>query len=244
MLKGVSKALFRIRAPEEALGVLRRAVQSALTAPAGPVSVEIPIDVQGAAVEIPASLAAPKILRPAPAPADLDALAEAVAEAIRPMLWLGGGTRGAESAALRLADMGVGIVTSTNGRGVVPETHPMTLGAFNAAPPVEAFYGSCDLMVVVGSRLRGNETLKWKLGLPDRQIRVDCDPAMDGRGYTAARFIQGDAVAALGGLADRLTGRLRIDRSFAGDLAATQGRWRKKACAPISARRGALSSIS
>ena len=222
MLKGVSKAFFRVQAPEEALGVLRRAVQSALTPPAGPVSVEFPIDVQAAAVEMPASLAAPKILRAPPAPADLDALAEAVAEASRPMLWLGGGARGAESAALRLAHMGLGIVTSTNGRGVVPETHPMTLGAFNSATPVEAFYGSCDLMVVVGSRLRGNETLKWKLGLPDNRLRVDCDPSTDGRGYTAARFIQGDAVAALGGLADRLTGRLRIDPSFAGDLAAAR----------------------
>ena len=222
MLKGVSKAFFRIRSPDEALGVLHRAVQSALTPPAGPVSVEIPIDVQGAKIEVPSSLVMPKILRTPPVPADLDALAEAVAEASRPMLWLGGGARGAESAALRLADMGLGIVTSTNGRGVVPETHPMTLGAFNAAPPVEAFYGSCDLMVVAGSRLRGNETLKWKLGLPDNRLRVDCDPSMDGRGYTSALFILGDAVAALGGLADRLTGRLRIDRSFAGDLAAAR----------------------
>lgn len=219
MLKGVSKAFFRIRAPEEALGVLHEAVRTALTPPAGPVSVEIPIDVQGAAVGMPASLAAPRIVRTPPSPADLDALAEAVAASRRPILWLGGGARGAESAALRLADMGVGIVTSTNGRGVVPETHPMTLGAFNAAPPVEAIYGTCDLMVVVGSRLRGNETLKWKLGLPEHRWRVDCNPSMDGRGYTAARFIQGDAVAALGGLADRLTGRLHLDRSFADDLA-------------------------
>ena len=222
MLKGVSKAFFRIRSPDEALGVLHRAVQSALTPPAGPVSVEIPIDVQAAAKSKCRVRRMPKILRTPPAPADLDALAEAVAEASRPMLWLGGGARGAESAALRLADMGLGIVTSTNGRGVVPETHPMTLGAFNSATPVEAFYGSCDLMVVVGSRLRGNETLKWKLGLPDNRLRVDCDPSMDGRGYTSAQFVQGDAVAALGGLADRLTGRLRIDRSFAGDLAAAR----------------------
>ncbi len=222
MLKGVSKAFFRIGAPEEALDVLHEAVRTARTPPAGPVSVEIPIDVQGAAVEVPASLAAPKTTRTRPAPADLDALAEAVAGARRPILWLGGGARGAESAALRLADMGVGIVTSTNGRGVVPETHPMTLGAFNAAPPVEAFYGTCDLMAVVGSRLRGNETLKWKLGLPERRWRVDCDPSMDGRGYASARFVRGDAVAALGGLADRLTGRLRPDPAFAGDLAAAR----------------------
>ena len=191
MLKGVSKAFFRVGAPEEALDVLREAVRTARTPPAGPVSVEIPIDVQAAAVDMPETLAPARIVRTRPAPADLDALTGAVAGARRPVLWLGGGARGAESAALRLADMGVGIVTSTNGRGVVPETHPMTLGAFNAAPPVEAFYGTCDLLVVVGSRLRGNETLKWNLGLPENRWRVDCDPSMDGRGYTSAHFVQG-----------------------------------------------------
>ena len=222
MLRGVSKVFFRVGAPEEALAILREAVRAALTPPAGPVSVEIPIDVQSAAVGIPETLAPARIVRTRSAPADLDALAEAVAGARRPVLWLGGGARGAESAALRLADMGVGIVTSTNGRGVVPESHPMTLGAFNAAPPVEEFYGTCDLLVVAGSRLRGNETLKWTLGLPERRWRVDCDPSMDGRGYTTARFVQGDAVAALGELADRLTGRLRIDPAFAADLGAVR----------------------
>ena len=222
MLKGVSKAFFRVGTPENALDVLREAVRTARTPPAGPVSVEIPIDVQGAAVEIPETLTPARVVRTRPASADLDALAGAVAGARRPVLWLGGGARGADSAALRLADMGVGIVTSTNGRGVVPETHPITLGAFNAAPPVEEFYGTCDLLVVVGSRLRGNETLKWNLGLPGNRWRMDCDPSMDGRGYTTARFVRGDAVAALGGLADRLTGRLRIDPAFAADLGAAR----------------------
>ena len=63
MLKGVSKAFFRIGSSEEALDVLHEAVRTARTPPAGPVSVEIPIDVQGAAVEMPASLAAPKTTR-------------------------------------------------------------------------------------------------------------------------------------------------------------------------------------
>lgn len=222
MLKGVSKAYFRIPSAEEALGVLQRAVQVALTPPTGPVSVEIPIDVQGAAVAIPDNLNPPVIVRPPPAPVHLDALADRLAEARRPILWLGGGARGAESAALRLADMGVGIVTSTNGRGVVPENHPMTLGAYNVPPPVEAFYATCDLMVVCGSRLRGNETLKYTLKLPEARVRIDCDAAMDGRGYTSDLFYCGDAVGALHGLADRLTGRLRIDPAFASDLQAAR----------------------
>lgn len=222
MLKGISKAYFRIASPAEALGVLQRAVQVALTPPTGPVSVEIPIDVQAAPASIPDGLGPPPIVRLPPSRAQLDALADRVAGARRPLLWLGGGARGAESAALRLADLGIGVVTSVNGRGVVPETHPMTLGAFNVSPPVEAFYDTCDLLIVCGSRLRGNETLKFTLKLPAPRIRIDCDPTMNGRGYTSDAFIQGDAVAALQGLADRLTGRARIDAAFAGDLAAAR----------------------
>ncbi|MCY4310760.1 MAG: thiamine pyrophosphate-binding protein [Rhodospirillaceae bacterium] len=222
MLKAVSKAFFRISAPEEAMGVLQQATQAALTPPTGPVSVEIPVDVQGAAVALPDQLHPPQTPRLVPTPEALDGLAAAVLTSRRPLLWLGGGARDAQSAALRLADMGIGIVTSINGRGVVPESHPMTLGAFNISPSVEMFYETCDLMVVVGSRLRGNETLKWKLGLPARRIRVDCESSIDGRGYVSERFIAGDAAATLQGLADRLAGRLKVDPAFAADLHAAR----------------------
>ncbi|MCW5771002.1 MAG: thiamine pyrophosphate-binding protein [Rhodospirillaceae bacterium] len=219
MLKAVSKAYFRIWSPGEALGVLREAVRTALTPPAGPVSVEIPIDVQAAPVDWPDRIAAPPVPPQAPSDAALDALAAALAAAKRPLIWLGGGARGAAKPATALADLGIGIVTSVNGRGVVPEDHKMTLGAFNVSPAVEAFYQSCDLLVVVGSRLRGNETLKHQLKLPAKRIQVDVDLAMEGRAYPTEMFIRGDAAAVLEGLLPRLAGRLAIDPAFAGDLA-------------------------
>ena len=218
-LKSVSKAYFRIWKAEQALGVLREAVRVALTPPMGPVSVEIPIDVQGAAIAIPDILEPPLIAPATPSDANVDALADMMVAARRPLLWLGGGARGAADAARRLADRGVGIVTSTNGRGVVPEDHPMTLGAFNASPPVETFYETCDLMVVCGSRLRGNETLKYTLKLPAKRAQIDADPAMDGRSYANDLFVHGDAAATLDALADCVDGKLDVDPAFAHDLA-------------------------
>ena len=50
----VSKAAFRVRSAETALGTLREAVRVALTAPHGPVSVEIPIDIQSTEIDVPA----------------------------------------------------------------------------------------------------------------------------------------------------------------------------------------------
>jgi acetolactate synthase-1/2/3 large subunit len=222
MLRAVSKAAFRVRSPETALGTLREAVRVALTAPRGPVSVEIPIDIQSAEIERPASLA-PAVVAPVqPRAEDLDALAERLAGAKRPLLWLGGGARDAPGPVRRLLDLGFGVVTSVQGRGIVPEDHPMSLGAFNLHEPVEKFYATCDAMLVVGSRLRSNETLTYKLKLPRPLCRIDADPQQQGRCYTDDLFVAGDSAAALAALADRLAGRMKPDPAFARDLAAAR----------------------
>lgn len=222
MLKAVSKEAFRVRDAQSALATIKRAVQVALTAPTGPVSVEIPIDVQQALISAPDNLEPLDVPLARPNPAALDRLAKKLADSKRPMLWLGGGARHAGPAVQRLIEMGFGIVTSTQGRGIVAETHPQTLGAFNLHKPVESFYQTCDAMVVVGSRLRGNETLKYELKLPRPLYRVDVDPAMEGRCYESDDFVCGDAALVLEGLADRLEGRLQVDPAFHKDLAAAR----------------------
>jgi acetolactate synthase-1/2/3 large subunit len=219
MLRAVSKAAFRVRSADTALGTLREAVRVALAAPRGPVSIEIPIDIQAAQIDLPDSLAPAPMVLPQPAPRDLDALAERLARAKRPLLWLGGGARHAGEPVRRLLDLGFGAVTSVQGRGIVPEDDPRSLGAFNLYEPVEGFYASCDAMLVAGSRLRSNETLKYKLKLPRPLYRIDADPQSQGRCYADDFFVAGDSAAALAGLAERLQGRLRPDPAFARDLA-------------------------
>jgi acetolactate synthase-1/2/3 large subunit len=222
MLRALSKRAYRVWSPETALGTLKDAVRSALTAPRGPVSVEIPIDVQAARLDWPADLDPLPVPVAAPSPAALDRLAERLAAAKRPLLWLGGGARDAGAAVARLAALGFGVVTSTQGRGVIPEDHPMSLGAFTQSPTVEEFYRTCDAMLVVGSRLRGNETLTYKLALPRPLYRIDADAQADGRGYANDLFVHGDAALALAGLADRLAGKLTVDPAFRADLGAAR----------------------
>jgi acetolactate synthase-1/2/3 large subunit len=79
-------------------------------------------------------------------------------------------------------------------------------------------------LVVVGSRLRGNETLKYKLALPQPLYRIDADALADNRGYRNEMFIHGDASAVLEELATLLEGRLKVDPKFAQDLAAARER--------------------
>lgn len=222
MLSAVSKAAFRVRSAETALSTLKRAVQVAMTAPTGPVSVEIPIDIQQAMVVMPADLSPQPVDMPTLAETTLDALADQLAVARRPLLWLGGGARHAGAAVQRLKALGFGIVSTVQGRGIVAEDDPASLGAYNIHKPVEAFYQRCDAMLVVGSRLRSNETLKYELQLPRPLLRVDIDAAQQGRCYADDGFVCGDASRVLTGLADRLEARgYRADPELLADLRKT-----------------------
>jgi len=49
-------------------------------------------------------------------------------------------------------------------------------GSFNAVPIIEEFYKTLDLMIVVGSRLRGHETRDMSLELPKKIVQIDVDP--------------------------------------------------------------------
>ena len=219
MLKAVSKSAWRVTDANSALDVFKQAVCDAMTAPTGPVSVEVPIDIQQTEIDWPEDLAPLPITLIEPDITALDALAERLAMAKRPMLWLGGGARHAGTAVKRIIEMGFGIVTSTQGRGVVPEDHPATLGAYNMYGAIESFYDSCDAMLVAGSRLRGNETLKYQLRLPRPLCQIDVDDrAAANRPYIPDHFLQGDSALALNALADRLEGKMDIDPNFLDDL--------------------------
>lgn len=221
MLKAVGKGAFRIRSPLSALSVLQEAYRLAMTAPRGPVSIEIPIDVQSSLLELPQDLA-PALIRPMyPDPGKLKQLYESLRKAKRPLLWLGGGAREVRLAVQRLVRLGFGVVTSVQGRGILEEDDPHTLGSYNLQKAVESFYQTCDALLVVGSRLRSNETLKYQLKLPKHIYRIDVDALAQNKGYESDFFVQGDALISLNALADLLEqGQpMQVDQALAQDLA-------------------------
>ncbi|AMN39264.1 thiamine pyrophosphate-binding protein [Rhodoplanes sp. Z2-YC6860] len=221
MLKAISKSYLRIWEPAAAIETLLTAVRHALTAPTGPVTLEIPVDVQRTEIPSRTLSGVPAIPAVVPDGAQLDTLAQRVLKSRRPMLWLGGGARGAAAAAKALADRGFGIVTSTQGRAVVPESHGHSLGAFNMTPAAEAIYRQSDLMIVVGSRLRGNETKNNRMVLPPL-VQIDAEPGQGARNYPVDMFINGDARLALEGLLSRLPARLDTDAAFLESFAAAR----------------------
>jgi transketolase N-terminal domain/subunit len=73
-------------------------------------------------------------------------------------------------------------------------------------------------MLVVGSRLRSNETLRYKLKLPKNLVRIDANALAHNRGYSSDYFVQGDALATLHALADQLEGRMQVDPQLVKDV--------------------------
>jgi acetolactate synthase I/II/III large subunit len=225
MLASVSKSAYRIRSAQNAIGVLTSAVVDALSAPMGPVSVEVPIDLQREKIERPAIL--DNFVLPLPTPrtptdAELDSLAERVIAAKRPMLWLGNGAKDAGGPAARLLEMGFGVVTSFNGRGTVPEDHPRNLGSLtgNGMPIITDFYRTIDLCLVVGCRLRGQETGDFAVRLPENLVQIDSDPSANGRTYASRYFVCGDANATLQGLVSRIQDKLTVAQGYPDEFAA------------------------
>jgi len=240
MLRGVSKAVYRMWDANGAIGALTAAVSSALSAPSGPVSLEIPVDVQRSVAPPQGRIHMPEPVRPRVPDAVIDEIADYLVNAKRPLLWLGGGARGAVTEATELMRRGVGIVTSTNGRGVVSEEEAATLGAFNMVPEAAELYQSCDLMIVVGSRLRGNETRNNEMPLPQPLIQIDADASQGGRNYPVALFAHGDAADTLARLLERLPAKLDTDPNLGFDIA----RARAQAEGALRGRLGAYAVVA
>jgi 5-guanidino-2-oxopentanoate decarboxylase len=123
-----------------------------------------------------------------------DHAAERLAEARRPALVLGGGARGAADAALRL---GIPVITTVNGKGIVDERHPLSLGASIRLRAAQEWLADRDVVVAVGTELGESDLWRPMPELRGRLVRVDVDPAQLHKNAPADVAVLGDARAVL-----------------------------------------------
>ncbi len=118
----------------------------------------------------------------------------------------------------------------------------MNLGGLhgNGMPKVQAFYQNVDLLLAVGTRLRGQETGDFAVKLPGNVIQIDVDPTANGRTYANSWFVCADAAATLAALAERIDGRMAIDPAFPAQFRAL----RQEARADFLATLGAYGSFA
>jgi thiamine pyrophosphate-dependent acetolactate synthase large subunit-like protein len=169
-----------------------------------PVHLEIPLDVL-----LESGNAAPvRLPDRTPAPADAAAVTAAAARlsaAARPVLLVGGGARGAAASVRRIAEhLGAPTVTTANGKGVLPETHPLSLGAGLHLPAVRDLVADADVVLAVGTELAPSDLWNGPLPLADQLVRIDVDPVGCLANATPAVALVGDAGATLDALLDSL----------------------------------------
>lgn len=161
MIKGITKYAVTVENPEDIRSVMERAAYLARSGRAGPVWIDVPLDVQGAPID-PVSLAGWTADDDKPtqqwSAKYVETLCQLLGQAKRPLILAGHGVRLAGGAAIfrRLAEsLNIPVVTTWNALDLLPYDHNLLVGR----PGVVALRApnfavqNCDLLISIGSRL-------------------------------------------------------------------------------------------
>ncbi|KZE41458.1 acetolactate synthase large subunit [Microbacterium sp. T32] len=197
----ITKHSFLVKTAEEIPGAIAAAFEIASTGRPGPVLVDITKDAQQNSAPF---VWPPKIDLPGYRPVtkahgkQIQAAAQLIAHAKKPVLYVGGGViRAQASAELKTFAEATGapLVTTLMARGAFPDSHDQHLGMpgmHGTVPAVLALQDS-DLIVSLGARFDDRVTGKASLFAPNAQVvHVDIDPAEISKIRTADVPIVGD----------------------------------------------------
>ncbi|MEW6444134.1 MAG: thiamine pyrophosphate-binding protein [bacterium] len=206
IFESLCKGVFRIDHAGDAAAVFSEAYRRAVSGAPGPVLIEVPEDVW----KEPAGESAPAFdLRAAPKPApsgeDVRACLDRLKQAARPLLVSGGGVARGQCAEemLRFCEaLQAPVVTTGNGRGTVPETHPLCLGRVGfggGTSAADQALARADAILAVGCTLSDMTTYEYTWPPGGEVMVVDIDPRALGSGPCKTRLrIRADAARFLG----------------------------------------------
>ncbi len=124
------------------------------------------------------------------------------------------------SALVDLAEVwGAGVLSGANGRGSVPEDHPLCIGNFATHDALGDVLGAADCLLTVGSHLRANETREFELPLPSTHIQIDVEEYALGRNFPVTVGLQADARHVIPALVD-LLGEVATEDTWADRIGA------------------------
>lgn len=222
MVRPVVKRSWSVSRADQVPDVMQRAFRLAMSGRPGPVHIELPMDVQAAAIDPPATSEADYDIpfKVFPDPAAIRAAADLLLAAERPVLLAGGGIilAHAESQFQALAEhLGIPVITTLTSKGVIPDDHP--LNAYYTGPKGSTcgvkVTQAADVFVAVGFRFSEWASGSYKPGEvfsipPQKVVQIDIDPAEIGRNYPVAAPVLADAGTALAALLEEV--RSRTDR--------------------------------
>jgi acetolactate synthase-1/2/3 large subunit len=211
--------------PAHFQSLFKQALRSALSLPQGTAHVSMTNELAGRTITYDAASVEPQSYRARAACTDLKAVRQTLqqlAQARRPLIFLGNGCREALSSPERLATFiafverwGIPVMTTPNAKGIFPETHPLSLrnyGICGSAWPAlymkpAADAAHFDTLVVLGSSL-GQLTTSVVAREPYSKVLIprgpfiqfDLDASMIGRAFPVTQGV----IAELGATLDAL----------------------------------------
>ncbi len=224
---------------------LRQGFDTMVTGRPGPVNIDVPYNVYQEEDEV--AVPEPSHVfgqhRPGASEADLARAVDLLADAMRPVIFIGHGATLSE-AGPELAQLqrtyGIPVITSPNGMGCVPADDPLTLGFIgrNGAYPANQAGRHADLVITIGTRFDDRSSSSWHPGYSwnfpkTKLIHVDLDPQELGRNYPPTLGVIADAkvfaAQLLGALGLReQRGAARLNHQYAewrAEVAAWQSEW-------------------
>jgi len=184
----VTKHNFLVRTAAELLEVVPEAFRVALSGRQGPVLIDLPKDVQLAAIDV-GDLPAPggRDEPPEPDGAVLARMARMIAAAERPLLYVGGGVvaSGAEAEVRALsAACGIPVVSTLMGLGIMEPDDPLAMGmiGMHGSRATNFAVDRADLLLALGVRFDDRATGSVASFAPTaRVIHMDIDEAEIGK---------------------------------------------------------------
>ncbi len=206
-----------VRYPEELPELIARAYAVFRGTRPRPVHLSLPRDVLPEPVEGEWKVRrAPSLPMP-----DLSAIEEAadrLAKAKRPLILIGGGAVGTRQALTAIAEhLGVPVLSTNAGKGILPESHSLSLGCSIVQQPSQEALEAADVVLLVGTEVAAGDSFLPKLEISGEIIRIDIDPKQLTAVYPAAVPIQADARAAMAALASALVSRKAAGQRLQGE---------------------------
>lgn len=170
--KPVSRYWDRISRPEQIVQSLPQAVAVMLDpATRGPAFFALPQDIQAEAYDFPAKFFERKvhhIKRPRPDTRDIEAAAELIASASKPMMIAGGGAHYSQATS-ELADFaerrGIPVTETVAGKATLTHDHPNYAGPIGVtgSAAANAVAEDADVVLAIGTRLQDFTTGSWSV---------------------------------------------------------------------------------
>jgi acetolactate synthase-1/2/3 large subunit len=196
--RSITKATFLVRSAEEIQTFLGEALRNVFTGRPGPVYFEIPTDLLDR--EVPREEWLERETEHGEGPASrLQEALTLLRSAKRPLIVVGTDAvrTGIEEDVRALSKtLGAPVVSTTNGKGVMPEDQPAGLGNAVRKGLIRETILSCDVALAVGTRLRAVDIKRRGLVLP-QLIHVDWDSRWVNRNFPAQVTLTGDVPSIL-----------------------------------------------